>query len=82
MDLNKNKRLLKLSKCMEELKLFPYSHVQGFDLDCLPQGMGRLEKLNNNKRLVKVQECIEKMKPLKSLDVGGWDLDCLPQGMG
>ncbi len=56
------------------------------DLECLPQGMGRLEKLSHldlsNKRLVKLPECIEEMKSLTSLDVGGCDLDCLLQRMG
>jgi Leucine-rich repeat (LRR) protein len=61
--------------------------VSGCDLDCLPQGMGRLEKLcdlnlSNNKRLVKLPKCIEDMKSLISLDVGGCDLDCVLQGMG
>jgi Leucine-rich repeat (LRR) protein len=50
------------------------------DMDCLPQGMGRLGKLshldlNSNKKLVKLPKCIEKMKSLKSLNVSGCDLD-------
>jgi Leucine-rich repeat (LRR) protein len=61
--------------------------VGGCDSDCLPQGMGQLEKLyqlilRDNKRLVKLLECIEEMKSLTSLDVDGCDLDCQPQGMG
>ncbi len=61
--------------------------VSGCDLDCLPQGVGRLEKLSNldlrnNKRMVKLPKCIKEMKSLTRLDVGGCDLDCLPQGMG
>jgi hypothetical protein len=40
--------------------------VGGCDLDYVPQGMGRVEKLyrlilKDNKRLVKVPECIEQM---------------------
>ncbi len=46
--------------------------VGGCDLDCLPQGMGQLEKLSeldlsNNKRLVKLPECIKEMKSLACL---------------
>ncbi|CAM6045704.1 unnamed protein product, partial [Sphagnum compactum] len=82
-----NKRLVKLPECIEEMKSLTSLDVGGCDLDCLPQGMGRLEKLsnldlNNNNRLVKLPKCIEEMKSLTSLDVGGCDLDCLPQGMG
>ncbi len=56
-------------------------------MDCLPQGMGQLEKLshldfNKNKKLLKVPECIKEMKSLTWLDVGGCDLDYRPQGMG
>jgi Leucine-rich repeat (LRR) protein len=40
--------------------------VSGCDLDCVPQGMGRLENLSDlnlsdNKRLVKLRECMEQM---------------------
>jgi internalin A len=60
--------------------------VGGCDLDCLPQGMVRLEKLSNlylgnNKKLVKLLECIKEMKSLTRLHVSGCDLDGLPQGM-
>jgi hypothetical protein len=40
LDFSKNKRFVKLPKCMEEMKLFNYLHIHGFDLHCLPQGMG------------------------------------------
>ncbi len=78
---------MKLLECIDEMKSLTTLDVSGCDLDCLPDGLGRLEKLcdfnlSNNKRLVKLQECIQEMKSLTTLDVGGCDLDCLPQGMG
>ncbi len=78
---------MKLLECIEQMKSLKSLDVGGCDLDCVPQGMGRLEKLDklilsNNKTLVKLPECIDEMKSLTSLDVGGCDLDCLPQGMG
>jgi hypothetical protein len=52
-------------------------------LDCLLQGMGRLQKLyalmlKHNKKLVKLLECVKHMKLLTSLDVHACDLDYLP----
>jgi len=87
LNLSNNKRLVKVPQCIEEMKSLTSLDVGGCDLDCVPQGMGRLEKLfdlnlSNNKRLVKVPECIEEMKSLTSLDVGGCDLDCVLEGMG
>ncbi len=78
---------MKLSKCIEEMKSLTSLDVGECDLNCLPQGVGRLEKLSdldvsNNKKLVKLPECIKEMKSLTWLDVGGCELDCLPQGMG
>ncbi len=78
---------MKLRKCISEMKSLTSLDVGGCVLDCLPQGMGRLEKLyaltlKGNKRLVQLQECVEHMKLLISLDVNACDLDCLPQGMG
>jgi hypothetical protein len=57
--------------------------VNGCDLDCVSQGIGRLEKLyrlilKDNKRLVKLPKFMEAMKSLTWLDVGGCDLDCIP----
>ncbi len=71
-DLEDNKRLVKLLKSIEEMNSLTYLHVHGFDLDFLPQGMGRLEKLskldlNNNKRLMRLPKCIEEMKLLTCL---------------
>jgi Leucine-rich repeat (LRR) protein len=68
------------------MKSLTWLDVGGCDLDCLPQGMGQLEKLyqlilRDNKKLVKLPKCIEEMKSLTLLDVGGCDLDGLPQGM-
>jgi hypothetical protein len=61
--------------------------VGGCDLDCVLEGMGKLEKLcdsnlSNNKRLMKLQEGIKEMKSLTWLDLGGCDLDFVSQGMG
>jgi hypothetical protein len=74
---------VKLPDYIDEMKSLTRLDVRGCDLDCLPQGMGRLEKLEtlilkDNRRLVKLPECIEEMKSLTWLDVGGCDLDCLP----
>ncbi len=84
--LKKTKKLVKLLKCIEEMKSLAWFDVSGCDLDCLPQGVVRLENLyrlmlTNNKRLMNLPKCIEKMKSLTWLDVGGCDLDCRPQGM-
>ncbi len=60
---------MKVPECIEEMMSLTRLDVGGCDLDCLPQRMGRLEKLytlilKENKRLVKVLECIEEMKSL------------------
>ncbi len=86
-DLEGHKRLVKLPKCIKEMKSLISLDVGGCDLDCVCQRMGRLEKLytlisKDNKRLVKLPNYIKAMKSLISLDVGGCDLGCLPQGMG
>ncbi len=39
-DLEDNKRLMKLPKCIKEMNSLTYLHVRGFDLDFLPRGMG------------------------------------------
>jgi hypothetical protein len=54
-----NKRLVKLPRCIKEMKSLIIVVASGCDLDCLPQGMGRLEKwshliFKDNKRLVKL----------------------------
>jgi Leucine-rich repeat (LRR) protein len=87
LDLSNNKNLVKLAKCIEKMKSLTWLDVGGCDLDCLPQGMGQLEKLshldlNKNKRLAKLPKCMEEMKSLTYLHVCGFDLHCLPQGMG
>jgi Leucine-rich repeat (LRR) protein len=51
---------------MKEMKSLTSLDVSGCDLDCLYQGMARLEKLSNldlrnNKKLVKLPKCIEQM---------------------
>jgi hypothetical protein len=48
------------------MKSLTWLDVGGCDFDCVPEGMGRLEKLDrlilkDNKRLMKVPECIEEM---------------------
>jgi hypothetical protein len=40
-----NKRLVKLPKGIEEMKLLTWLDVGGCDLDCFLEGMGQLEKL-------------------------------------
>ncbi|CAK9190689.1 unnamed protein product [Sphagnum troendelagicum] len=82
-----NHILVRLPECIKEMKSLTSLDVNRCDLDCLPQGMGRLEKLyklilRENKRLVKLPDCIKEMKSLTSLDLDRCDLDCLPQGMG
>jgi Leucine-rich repeat (LRR) protein len=64
--LKDNKRLVKVRECIQEMKSLTRLDVGGCDLDCVPEGMGRLEKLyrlilKDNKRLVKVPECIKQM---------------------
>jgi hypothetical protein len=46
---------------MEAMKSLTWLDVGGCDLDCVPRGMGQLDKLldlnlSNNKRLVKLPE--------------------------
>ncbi len=67
---------MKLQECIKEIKLLTWLDVGGCDLDCLPQGVGQLEKLSNfmlkdNKKLIKPLECIGKMKLMTHLDIGG-----------
>jgi hypothetical protein len=45
LNLSDNKRLVKLPECIEEMKSLISLDVGGCALDCLPQGMGLLEKL-------------------------------------
>jgi len=40
LNLNNNKRLVKLLECIEEMKSLTKLDVGGCDLDCLPRGMG------------------------------------------
>jgi hypothetical protein len=42
--LKDNKRLVKLLECIKEMRSLTRLDVSGCDLDCLPQGMGGLEK--------------------------------------
>ncbi len=56
---------MKLPKCIQQMKSLTCLDVGGRDLNCLPQGMGQLEKLShldlsNNKRLVKVPSELKK----------------------
>jgi len=66
LNLNNNKRLVKVPECIEEMKSLTCLDVGGCDLDCILEGMGRFEKLDrlilkDNKRLMTVPECIEEM---------------------
>ncbi len=75
---------MQVPKCMEEMKSLTWLVVRGYNLDCVCEGMGRLEKLphldlSNNKRSVKLRECIKEMKSLTWLVVHACDLDCLLQ---
>jgi len=45
LNLSNNKRIVKLPECIKEMKSLTRLDVGGCDLDCLPQGMGQLEKL-------------------------------------